>query len=92
MTDIHVASGLIIQDKKLLMARASQFNFFIAPGGSIEAGERPEAALCRELKEELNITVSQEALQFYGTFSADAANHPGKTVVMELYMVNAWGG
>ena len=32
------------------------------PGGKVHAGERPEAALIRELKEELDIDVSEACL------------------------------
>ena len=58
MADIHKAAGIIIQDRKLLFARAKDMDFFIDPGGKIEPDETAKQALVRELKEELAIDVN----------------------------------
>ena len=50
------------------------------PGGKPEIGEVPEAALIRELEEELNFLVSPEELVPVGRFTDTAANEPGHTV------------
>ncbi len=39
-------------------------------------GETPVQALRRELEEELNMRLNEEALEFIGDFQADAANEP----------------
>ncbi|ABN52715.1 MAG TPA: 8-oxo-dGTP diphosphatase MutT [Hungateiclostridium thermocellum] len=64
MERIRVTAGIIINnDKVLITRRAPNENFaggWEFPGGKIEADETPEECLARELKEELNITVSVE--------------------------------
>ena len=81
------AGGIIIQNKRLLVVRNKGEGFFIAPGGTIEAGETPEQAIIRELREELAITVQPSALAYFGAFD----NH-NKTAYMTLFIVNSWAG
>ena len=92
MNDIHKAAGVIIRDRKLLFERSKDKQFFIAPGGSIEAGETAEQALVRELMEEFRIVVDEIDLEPFGTFSAEAANHPGRQVHMYVFVVKNWQG
>jgi mutator protein MutT len=56
---LHVVAGLLLRDGRVLVARrgpgmalAGAWEF---PGGKVEAGETPRAALERELREELAI-------------------------------------
>jgi mutator protein MutT len=92
MADIYKAGGIIIKDKKLLTVRSVGTKFFIDPGGKIEAGETAEQAVIRELKEEISIDVSPADLEPFGDFTAEAANHPGKQVHMQVFMVKKWQG
>lgn len=59
------------------------------PGGKIEAGETPEAALIRELAEELAITVAA-ATMIPLSFISHA--YPGFHLVMLLYLCRRWDG
>lgn len=90
--DIYKAAGIIINDRKLLFARAKDMDFFIDPGGKIEEGETAEQALVRELNEELSIDVNEADLEFLGEYVAEAANHKGKTVHMKAFVVKQWQG
>lgn len=90
--DIYKAAGIIIRDRKLLFTRAKDMDFFIDPGGKIEQGETAKQALVRELKEELSIEVDESDLEFFGEFVAEAANHKGKTVNMQAFIVKRWRG
>ena len=89
---IHKAAGILIKDRKLLVEKSINKDFFIAPGGSIEEGETPEEALVRELKEEFSVEVRISDLEKYGDFYAEAAGQPGKNVHMIAYKVLAWDG
>ena len=90
--DIHKAAGIIIRDKKLLVERSKGKEFFISPGGSIEEGETPQQALIRELMEEFQITVTEEDLEKFNTFSAPAAGNESRQVIMDVFMVKNFQG
>jgi 8-oxo-dGTP diphosphatase len=59
------------------------------PGGKVEPGESPEAALVRELKEELDLDVAEDALEPI-TFASHA--YPEFHLLMPLYAVRRWAG
>ena len=59
------------------------------PGGKVEAGERPETALIRELKEELAIDVAESCLAPL-TFASHA--YPDFHLLMPLYVCRRWKG
>ena len=92
MDDIYKSAGIVIQNGKLLFTRAHGMEFFIDPGGKIEPGESPKQALVRELKEEVSITVQETDLEFFGEYSAEAANHKGRMVHVKAYIVKKWTG
>lgn len=51
------STAIVVRDKKVLMVQV-EFGgrlFWQAPGGGVEAGESPEQAVLRELKEECNL-------------------------------------
>jgi 8-oxo-dGTP diphosphatase len=61
-----VACALIDPDGRVLIAQRPEGKALAGlwefPGGKLEPGERPEAALIRELDEELGITVKEACL------------------------------
>ena len=59
------------------------------PGGKVEAGERPETALIRELKEELAIDVAESCLAPL-TFASHA--YAEFHLLMPLYVCRRWKG
>lgn len=80
---------LIVRDRKLLLAFSNNKQCFYLPGGKIDAGETPEAALCREIEEELNIQLTPTDLEFY-THTTAPAYGERKGVIMEqdCYLVS----
>lgn len=87
------ACALVDADGRVLLAQrpagkpmAGLWEF---PGGKIEAGERPELSLIRELKEELDISVKEDCLAPL-TFASHA--YPEFHLLMPLYVCRRWEG
>src|SRR6185503_16307152 len=97
MTDIKltlvVACALVDADKRVLLAQRPEGKTLAGlwefPGGKVEAGERPEDTLIRELKEELGITVSEPCLAPL-TFASHS--YPDFHLLMPLYVCRRWEG
>jgi len=74
-TILVVAAALIAVDSRVLLAQRpagkSMAGLWEFPGGKVAAGETPEAALVRELREELSIDVQPKCLAPF-TFASHA--------------------
>ena len=88
-----VACALVDADARVLIAQrppgkpmAGLWEF---PGGKVEAGERPETTLIRELKEELGIAVNDACLAPL-TFASHG--YPDFHLLMPLYVCRRWEG
>jgi len=88
-----VAVALIDADDRVLIAQRPEGKALAGlwefPGGKIDAGERPEAALIRELQEELGIAVKEACLAPL-TFASYA--YPEFHLLMPLYVCRRWEG
>jgi 8-oxo-dGTP diphosphatase len=87
------ACALIDADGRVLIAQRpegkSMAGLWEFPGGKVEAGERPEESLIRELKEELGIVVKEECLAPL-TFASH--HYPDFHLLMPLYVCRRWEG
>lgn len=83
---ILIAVALLLRpDGQALLVRKRGSGIFIQPGGKIEPGEAPRAALVRELAEELGLSIEEAALIPLGQGQAEAANEPGLRVQAEIF-------
>ena len=88
-----VAAALIDADGRVLIAQRPEGKTLAGlwefPGGKLEPNERPEAALIRELHEELGIT-GKEACLAPLTFASHA--YDDFHLLMPLYICRRWEG
>jgi len=92
-TVLVVACALIDADNRVLITQRPEGKTLAGlwefPGGKVDAGERPEAALIRELKEELGITIEEPCLAPL-TFASHA--YDDFHLLMPLYVCRKWEG
>ena len=69
---LPTAGLLIIQNRKLLLAYSRNKQCFYLPGGKIDEGETPAKALCREIAEEMNVTIDEHELKYHTHITAPA--------------------
>jgi 8-oxo-dGTP diphosphatase len=87
------AGALIDADGRVLLARRPEgkplAGLWEFPGGKVHPGETPEAALIRELREELGIDVAESCLAPFAF-----ASHGYETfhLLMPLYLCRRWSG
>jgi len=90
---IVVAAALVDREGRILLQQRaphrSMAGLWEFPGGKVEDGETPEAALIRELKEELGIDADAACLA-----PATFASQPvaGEHMLLLLYTCRKWRG
>ena len=88
-----VAVALVDPDGRVLIAQRPEgknmAGLWEFPGGKIEAGEKPEDALIRELREELGIAVQEACL---APFTFASHTYSAFHLLMPLYVCRRWDG
>lgn len=88
-----VAAALIDRDGRVMMQRRpvgkAHAGLWEFPGGKVEPGETPAAALVRELREELAIDVANEDLAPLGFATGDDG---ARCMVLLLFSCRYWSG
>ncbi len=87
------AAALVDVDNRVLIAERpegkSLAGMWEFPGGKVSDGETPEAALVRELREELSIEVCETCL---APFTFASHTYPDFHLLMPLYLCRNWEG
>jgi len=90
---VVAACALVDADGRVLIAERppgrTMAGLWEFPGGKVEAGERPEDTLIRELKEELDIVVREACLAPL-TFASHS--YADFHLLMPLYVCRRWDG
>ncbi|SMP42156.1 8-oxo-dGTP diphosphatase MutT [Desulfonatronum lacustre] len=88
---LRVVAGIVWHGDRYLAVRRPEgkhmAGYWEFPGGKIEAGETPDQALARELREELGICVADSRL-----WRDRVHRYPDLHVHVFFYMVNAFQG
>jgi len=92
-TVLVVAVAMVDPDGRVLIAQRPEDKkmggLWEFPGGKVEPGERPEAALIRELKEELAVDVTKACL---APFVFASHEYDDFHLLMPLYLCRRWEG
>jgi 8-oxo-dGTP diphosphatase len=87
------AAALIDADNRVLIAQRppgkSMAGLWEFPGGKVNEGETPEAALIRELHEELGIDITHACL---APFTFASHRYEDFHLLMPLYLCRKWRG
>ena len=90
---VVVACALVDADGRVLLAQRPEGKVMAGlwefPGGKIEPGETPEAALIRELNEELSIDVTAACL---APLSFASHEYEDFHLLMPVYVCRKWDG
>ncbi|WP_372748732.1 8-oxo-dGTP diphosphatase MutT [Litorivivens sp.] len=88
---VHVAAGVVVKSGSVLIAQrhanAHQGGLWEFPGGKLESGESVEAALGRELNEEMGVTVRQ-----CRPLMQVAHDYGDKSVLLDFLLVEDFSG
>ena len=90
MRQIEVVAAIIVNDNKVFATQRGYGewkDFWEFPGGKIDAGETPEEALCREIKEELDTEIAVDKL--FKTINYD---YPTFHITMHCYLCTIENG
>jgi len=75
-----------LKDGKVLSTRSKGKDVYYFPGGKRDGQETDEETLIREIKEELDVDVTPESIEYYGKFEAQAhGKDEGVLVQMTCY-------
>lgn len=95
---LHVAVGVLRRANGDVLLGQRKAGTHLAgcwefPGGKLEPGETPQAALARELREELGIEIvaAQPLIRHRHHYPA-SADHPARQVVLHTFEVTTWHG
>ncbi len=84
--EIHIAAAIITRsDGQTLLVRKAGTDRFMQAGGKIDAGETPDQALSRELREELGLGIAPSALRFLKTVTERPAFEENAALLADLF-------
>lgn len=82
---LRVVAYAVVQEQRLLTVRKRHTQMFMFPGGKLEPGESHEAAVRREVQEELSCAIDVASCRLLGQFTTAAANEPDTDLIATVF-------
>lgn len=82
---IYVVAYVVVDHQQLLTVRKKNTQKFMFPGGKFEPGENAEAAIQREVEEELGCDIDFRTFRLLGKFVTTAANEANTQLVATVF-------
>ena len=82
---LYVVAYAVVENQQLLTVRKQNTDKFMFPGGKVEPGENAEAAIQREVREELSCEIAPCSLTLLGKFETIAANEADTQLVATVF-------
>lgn len=87
LAPLHTVALVVVRDNRLLLAFSANQQAWYLPGGKVEFGEAPLAALQREINEELNLVLDPTRLQFLcHALSPAHGQAPGRMMAQDCFL------
>jgi len=83
---LPTAGLLVIKDNRLLLAYSRNKQAWYLPGGKIDSGETALESIHREIREELNLQLKPDLLQYYCHITALAYGEERLMMEQECYL------
>ena len=87
---LEVSAGIFISDSKVLCFQKGSAKYpylsfkYEFPGGKVESGETPRDTIIRELKEELNVDISNNEIDY---LCSTTTEYPDFTVTIHSFLI-----
>jgi 8-oxo-dGTP diphosphatase len=88
---IDKIAWLHLVDGRILSTRSRGKDVYYLPGGKREPGESDTETLVREIREELDVEITEPTIEPAGVFEAEAHGHAGVVVRMTCYRAEYTG-
>lgn len=91
MKELEVSAGILINNDQILCLQRGQGKYdyvsykYEFPGGKLEEGENPAAALRRELVEEMNLNITEADCEYFMTVEHQ---YPDFHLTMHAFICN----
>lgn len=88
---IHVSSVAVIRANHLLLCEPFRYPELILPGGTPEPAESGLNCICREVQEELGVSLDESSIVYIGRYRERSCGEADPLVEMDLYVGDVCG-
>ncbi len=82
---LHVVAYAVVENQQLLTVRKKNTHKFMFPGGKFQPGEDAEAAIQREVREELSCKINLSTFKPLGNYVTTAANEADTQLIATVF-------